>query len=1002
MLRAAREAPRSIAAVIAPRPSPSLAWRPPASGITAGAARRTFASGVGSLPGASTSSSPVPPPPPPPPPGVKLDQPDRPIRLPRQLPLGFRLRRSLRRLFNSGQEYPTHSLFGRSAAAISGRGIGLGLAPGPSLWSTLLDGGQPAPVSENWGPAGGPGYGQYGNAAGVGSAGGISHPPQPFFDVPSSFPDERSLSPLNDGYSIHLAYERSLQSRRGHYSAVRAADHRTARAIPSSRSEKASPSRLNLPFDQRPNDPRGIDFSPAFGYSLAGLGGSPGGGHMASFSANAYSLSQHLDSGGRFGGSAGAAAGASAGVGAGRPDAGAAAHTHTGTDAAPRPPYGNAPLNPANRHASGTSPPAGDRVGPNSAAPESSLSSARAAQARRLGITLRTIEFDAAGRMADSFSLYAKSDLCSIHGLRPRDLRTINSYRDQAPSILVRSNAIIVNIEHAKALIKHNCVLLFDPMDSSTRHAQLRLMADLRQRLSEPDPSQPQAFESFNSDPLPYELRALEAILESVTLSLRDQYNQFAPKGHALLRRLAGSTDRVLLVQVLELSKRLTRFEARLNAVQASLMDILNANDDMAGMYLTVRAQSGKAQPVDVHEDVEFMFEFYTKQIEELANAVTEMISNIRSTQSIVRIELDSQRNSLLLLELRLAIGTFAVGCGALGAGLFGMNLEIPLTGHERPDHAHADAFGHGTVPFLTETPASYTTLSAQEAALFSHRTGSSESIALPGPAAGQAGPPVPAGASPAGYADVTSQIHAALDRAAAAGAPTPPIGTSASTSSVLDVLHQAASTSAHTVPVLNNNGTLFVVVSSLLFMSVAVISWRLVRIMERVAQSPPSAGSAAIVPSVGGVGAAAGAGAAVAGPYHPSLSGGGGGGGGGGGSTGSSSTGIDGASNSIPLGSGGTSSTSGELDLPPGFGVGVFGGLPSAAGSPNGSTDDYTVRRYSTYSFRHTPGFGDRSAPGPGAASPADYEPLFPPAAASSPASSPFDESDPWSSRRG
>ena len=94
-----------------------------------------------------------------------------------------------------------------------------------------------------------------------------------------------------------------------------------------------------------------------------------------------------------------------------------------------------------------------------------------------------------------------------------------------------------------------------------------------------------------------------------------------------------------------------------------------------AGMYLTYRERTGSAKPAEQHEEVEFMFEFYVKQVDELAVQVAELISNIRSTQSIVKIELDSQRNALMQLETRVTIATFAASLGSLGASVFGMNL---------------------------------------------------------------------------------------------------------------------------------------------------------------------------------------------------------------------------------------------------------------------------------------------------------------------------------------
>jgi len=76
------------------------------------------------------------------------------------------------------------------------------------------------------------------------------------------------------------------------------------------------------------------------------------------------------------------------------------------------------------------------------------------------------------------------------------------------------------------------------------------------------------------------------------------------------------------------------------------------------------------------------MLEFYVKQIEDIASQTAQLISNIRTTQAIIKITLDSQRNSLLILELKLVVGTFVLTAGAMTASMFGMNLQSGLETH--------------------------------------------------------------------------------------------------------------------------------------------------------------------------------------------------------------------------------------------------------------------------------------------------------------------------------
>lgn len=107
----------------------------------------------------------------------------------------------------------------------------------------------------------------------------------------------------------------------------------------------------------------------------------------------------------------------------------------------------------------------------------------------------------------------------------------------------------MVNLEHIKALIKADAVILFETAHPDRHHLSLFIF-DLQERLR-----------TASADPgsLPYELRALEASLLSVCSVLRDHYNQLSPKVAAILRRLEGDIDRSTLLTLLDMTRKLTR-----------------------------------------------------------------------------------------------------------------------------------------------------------------------------------------------------------------------------------------------------------------------------------------------------------------------------------------------------------------------------------------------------------------------------------------------------------
>lgn len=77
-----------------------------------------------------------------------------------------------------------------------------------------------------------------------------------------------------------------------------------------------------------------------------------------------------------------------------------------------------------------------------------------------------------------------KSEFCQLHSLMPRDLRTIDTRSlNQKPSILVRSEAILVSMAHMRALLKSDMVVLFDTYGSTDTYNQSVFVYDLQERL---------------------------------------------------------------------------------------------------------------------------------------------------------------------------------------------------------------------------------------------------------------------------------------------------------------------------------------------------------------------------------------------------------------------------------------------------------------------------------------------------------------------------------------
>lgn len=280
---------------------------------------------------------------------------------------------------------------------------------------------------------------------------------------------------------------------------------------------------------------------------------------------------------------------------------------------------------------------------------------------------VRCTEFDGHGNVTLVDGEFRKSELMDKYSLLPRDLRKIDS--SVLPHILVRESAILINLLHLRCLIKHNRVLVFDTYGSTDSLVQSHFMYDLEGKLRQKQSS------AAGGNNLPYEFRALEAVLISVTSGLESEFEGVREPVVRVLRELEEDIDRDKLRHLLIYSKKLGTFEQKARLVRDAIEDLLEADDDLASMYLTEKAR-GKERDEQNHDEVELLLESYHKIADEIVQVSSNLVSAIRNTEEIVRAILDANRNSLMLLDLKFSIGTLGISAGMFIAALYGMNLK--------------------------------------------------------------------------------------------------------------------------------------------------------------------------------------------------------------------------------------------------------------------------------------------------------------------------------------
>jgi len=279
---------------------------------------------------------------------------------------------------------------------------------------------------------------------------------------------------------------------------------------------------------------------------------------------------------------------------------------------------------------------------------------------------LRCTVLDKNGNLEAVSTDMKRSDLISKHGLFPRDLRKIEKigYNTEiAPSISVRKNSVVITLLHIRALIKADTVIIFDDLGSRNSHAQSQFIIDLENRLK-----------ALNVD-LPYEIRALEAVLVSAITNLDAEMKVQTTVTQGILNELEEHITREKLRYLLIQNKKISTFSQKATLVRDVIDELLDNDDDLAGIYLSEKLK-GTPRDIDDHAEVEMLLESYYKHCDEIVQTINNAISNVRTTEEIINIILDSNRNQLMLLSLRFSIGLLSMGAGLFVAAAYGMNLE--------------------------------------------------------------------------------------------------------------------------------------------------------------------------------------------------------------------------------------------------------------------------------------------------------------------------------------
>uniref|UniRef100_A0A8C8YH01 Magnesium transporter n=1 Tax=Panthera leo TaxID=9689 RepID=A0A8C8YH01_PANLE len=290
------------------------------------------------------------------------------------------------------------------------------------------------------------------------------------------------------------------------------------------------------------------------------------------------------------------------------------------------------------------------------------------------GLTPGARPVAACGRAAHILGRSRAAPLCGPR--RPPVAGEMHRFRTSDVSQATLASVAPVFTVYLKAVITPECLLILDYRN-----------LNLEQWLFRELPSQLAGEGQLVTYPLPFEFRAIEALLQYWISTLQGKLSVLQPLILETLEALVdpkhSSVDRSKLHILLQNGKSLSELETDIKIFKESILEILDEEERLEELCLTKWSDpqvfEKSSAGIDHAEEMELLLENYYRLAEDLSNAARELRALIDDSQSIIFINLDSHRNVMMRLNLQLTMGTFSLSLFGLMGVAFGMNLESSL-----------------------------------------------------------------------------------------------------------------------------------------------------------------------------------------------------------------------------------------------------------------------------------------------------------------------------------
>eukprot|EP00903_Cladosiphon_okamuranus_P018958 g17435.t1 len=180
--------------------------------------------------------------------------------------------------------------------------------------------------------------------------------------------------------------------------------------------------------------------------------------------------------------------------------------------------------------------------------------------------------------------------------------------------------------------------------------------------------------------PMPFELAMLEAMLHEVCTS----YHRRAHVVRRLMEQGLQPSEttsffapsKIEHYRVVPLKLALKQLELKLSQTRMCLEELIQSDEDMLGLLLTETQELGQGEILDAnrHSVVELLLENYHRQLVLVGHDVAAMKQEMESLQELSAISLDVSLNSMIAVDVRLAMLNLGVATSACVFGAMGMN----------------------------------------------------------------------------------------------------------------------------------------------------------------------------------------------------------------------------------------------------------------------------------------------------------------------------------------